>query len=226
MGFSGSSDGKEFACNAGDLSSIPGEDRGDREGPLEKGISLQYYSLTPVFWPGELHGQRSLASYIVHGVAKSQTQLKQLTFSLSRAPEITEEKKGTENLVAKRRLSNLGIMQGKSTSTKNFTRKRQGGLEFFIVAEEINYNFTMKQLFEKEQMSVKSKCKNKISRSQNGRCESLRLSWEFSLLLESQGIYLKTAAMGSSIQLLSHVQLFSAPWTAACQTSLSITNSW
>ena len=30
----------------------------------------------------------------------------------------------------------------------------------------------------------------------------------------------------SSIQLLSHVQLFATPWTAACQASLSITNSW
>ena len=30
----------------------------------------------------------------------------------------------------------------------------------------------------------------------------------------------------SSVQLLSHVRLFSTPWTAACQTSLSITNSW
>ena len=30
---------------------------------------------------------------------------------------------------------------------------------------------------------------------------------------------------GVSIQLLSHVRLFAAPWTAACQTCLSITNS-
>ena len=30
----------------------------------------------------------------------------------------------------------------------------------------------------------------------------------------------------SSVQLLSHVQLFAAPWTAAHQASLSITNSW
>ena len=30
----------------------------------------------------------------------------------------------------------------------------------------------------------------------------------------------------SSIQSLSHVQLFVTPWTAAPQTSLSITNSW
>ena len=29
----------------------------------------------------------------------------------------------------------------------------------------------------------------------------------------------------SSFQLLSHVQLFATPWTAACQASLSITNS-
>ena len=30
----------------------------------------------------------------------------------------------------------------------------------------------------------------------------------------------------SSVQLLSPVQLFVTPWTAACQASLSITNSW
>ena len=29
-----------------------------------------------------------------------------------------------------------------------------------------------------------------------------------------------------SVQLLSHVQFFETPWTAACQASLSITNSW
>ena len=32
--------------------------------------------------------------------------------------------------------------------------------------------------------------------------------------------------MFSSVQLLSYVQLFATPWTAACQASLSITNSW
>ena len=30
----------------------------------------------------------------------------------------------------------------------------------------------------------------------------------------------------SSVQLLSHVQLFATPWTAARQASLSITNTW
>ena len=29
-----------------------------------------------------------------------------------------------------------------------------------------------------------------------------------------------------SVQSLSHVRLFATPWTAACQASLSITNSW
>ena len=29
-----------------------------------------------------------------------------------------------------------------------------------------------------------------------------------------------------SVQLLSYVRLFATPWTAACQASLSITNSW
>ena len=29
----------------------------------------------------------------------------------------------------------------------------------------------------------------------------------------------------TSVQLLGHIQLFATPWTAACQTSLSITNS-
>ena len=35
-----------------------------------------------------------------------------------------------------------------------------------------------------------------------------------------------TGLLSSSIQLLSHVWLFLTPWTAACQASLSITNSW
>ena len=38
-----------------------------REDPLEK-----EWLPIPVFLPGEFHGQRSLAGYTVHGVAKSQ----------------------------------------------------------------------------------------------------------------------------------------------------------
>ena len=32
--------------------------------------------------------------------------------------------------------------------------------------------------------------------------------------------------INSSVQFLSHVRLSATPWTAACQASLSITNSW
>ena len=38
--------------------------------------------------------------------------------------------------------------------------------------------------------------------------------------------FCKSSVQFSSVQLLSHGQLFAAPWTAACQASLSITNSW
>ena len=49
MSFPCSSAGKESACNAGDLGLIP---RSGRK-----------WQPTPVFLPGESHGQRSLASY-------------------------------------------------------------------------------------------------------------------------------------------------------------------
>ena len=46
--------GKESACNAGDAGSIPGSGRSPGEGN---------WLPTPVFLPGESHGQRSLAGY-------------------------------------------------------------------------------------------------------------------------------------------------------------------
>ena len=36
----------------------------------------------------------------------------------------------------------------------------------------------------------------------------------------------KVVVQFSSVQSLSHVQLFAIPWTAACQATLSSTNSW
>ena len=42
LGFSGGSDGKEYACNAGDLALIPGLGRSPGEG---KGYPLQYSGL-------------------------------------------------------------------------------------------------------------------------------------------------------------------------------------
>ena len=65
-GFPGGSDGKESTCNAGDLGLIIGSGRF----PWRR-----EWLPTPVFLPGEFQGQRSLAGYTVHGVAKSQTQL-------------------------------------------------------------------------------------------------------------------------------------------------------
>ena len=66
MGFPVGSDGKESACNAGDPGSIP---------ELERSLGEGNGQPTPAFLPGESYGQRSLAGYTVHGVAKSQTQL-------------------------------------------------------------------------------------------------------------------------------------------------------
>ena len=54
MGFSGSSAGKEFACNAGDPGLIPGPERSPGG---EHGNLLQYSCLE------NPHGQRSLVGY-------------------------------------------------------------------------------------------------------------------------------------------------------------------
>ena len=66
LGFPGGSDGKESACNVGDLGSIPGLGRSPGG---EHGTTLKYSCLE------NPHGQRSLVGYIVHGVTKSQTRL-------------------------------------------------------------------------------------------------------------------------------------------------------
>ena len=60
LGFSDGSDGKESACNVGDQGLIPGLGRSPGEG---KGYPLQYSGL-----------ENSL-DCIVHGAAKSRTQL-------------------------------------------------------------------------------------------------------------------------------------------------------
>ena len=57
QGFLGSSNGKESACNAGNLGLIPGLGRSPGEG---HGNLLL---ITYLFLPGEFHGQRSLEGY-------------------------------------------------------------------------------------------------------------------------------------------------------------------
>ena len=53
MGFHGVSDCEEPARIVGHLGSIPGLGRSPEKGTVP----------TPVFWPGKLHGQRSLTGY-------------------------------------------------------------------------------------------------------------------------------------------------------------------
>ena len=65
LGFPGGSAGKESACNAGDLGSVPGLGRSRGEG---NGYPLQY------------SGLENSMDCIFHGVAKSQTQLSDLIF--------------------------------------------------------------------------------------------------------------------------------------------------
>ena len=68
MGFPCGSDGKEFACNVGVPGSIPESGKSPGEG---KGYPLQY------------SGLENSMDCIVHGVAKSQTQLSDFHFSSS-----------------------------------------------------------------------------------------------------------------------------------------------
>ena len=63
-GFPSGSDGKESACNVGDLGSIPGSGRSSGEG---NGNPLQY------------SGLENSMDHIVHQVAKSRTQLSDFT---------------------------------------------------------------------------------------------------------------------------------------------------
>ena len=56
LGFPCGSAGKKSACNVGDLGLIPGFD------PLVGKIPWGRERLpTPIFWPGEFHGQRSFS---------------------------------------------------------------------------------------------------------------------------------------------------------------------
>ena len=73
MGFPGGSDGKESAYNAGDLGLLPGSGRS----PWKRELLP-----TPVFLPGEFHGQRSLVDYSPRSLKESNTT-ECLTLSLS-----------------------------------------------------------------------------------------------------------------------------------------------
>ena len=68
--FLGTSEGKESACDAGNQGLIPG-----LENPLEEA-----WQPTPVFLPGESHGQNNLASHSP-SVHKESERTEQLTLS-------------------------------------------------------------------------------------------------------------------------------------------------
>ena len=70
--FPGGSDSEESTCKAGDPGSIPGSGRS----PWRR-----EWQPTPVFLPGESHGQRSLVGYSPWG-CKESDRTKQLTLSL------------------------------------------------------------------------------------------------------------------------------------------------
>ena len=74
MGFPGGSAGKESACNAGDLGSIPGLGRSPGEG---KGYPPQY------------SGLENSTDCIVHGVEKSWTRLSDFDFTLLPYPTVS-----------------------------------------------------------------------------------------------------------------------------------------
>ena len=74
--FPSGSDSKESACNAGDLGLIPGSGRSSGEG---NGGSLQYSCLENPMDRGAWWGR-------VHGISKSQTQLKWLSKNWFRTP--------------------------------------------------------------------------------------------------------------------------------------------
>ena len=71
MGFPGSLDGKESACNAGEPGSIPGSGRSPGEG---HGNPFRYSCL------GEFHGQRSPVGYSPRG-HKERDMTEQLTYA-------------------------------------------------------------------------------------------------------------------------------------------------
>ena len=64
LGFLGGSDGKESVFDAGDLGSVPRSGRF----PWRRA-----WKPTPIFLPGESHGQRSLAGYSPWGCEESDT---------------------------------------------------------------------------------------------------------------------------------------------------------
>ena len=119
LGFPASSDGKESACNAGDLGLIPEFNPWTRKIPLEEGVATHSNILAR-----RIHGQRSLAGYSPWGRKESDTTERPtylcLTIATSHQQQewykkgrIREEKVGSEARQSKRpeRLAEAGALR-------------------------------------------------------------------------------------------------------------------
>ena len=84
MGFPGSSDGKEPACNAGDLGSVPW---------VEKIPWRREWLPTPLFLPEEFHGQRSLAGYSPWGPKELDTTEQLTLYLLGSELKVTQSRR-------------------------------------------------------------------------------------------------------------------------------------
>ena len=76
-----------------------------------------------------------------------------------------------------------------------------------------------------QQLCLLRKKNDQLSSGPGKQWKSPSLSWSPANLVSTIGRLTPTSVQFSSVQSLSHVQLFATPWTAARQASLSITNS-
>ena len=107
QGFLGSSAGKESACNAGDLGSVPWLGRSPAG---RHGNPLQYFCLE------NLHGQRSLVGYSSWGCKESYT---------------AERLSTAQHFFCKRKInSNSGCQNGVSRSAASASRDKLLGINF------------------------------------------------------------------------------------------------
>ena len=94
-------DRKESACNTGDLGSMPGSGRSPGKG---NGLP------TPLFRPGEFHGQRSLVGNSPWGRKELDTT-ERLTFSLiKRKREKEREREGDEQRHTERKNQSMDTL--------------------------------------------------------------------------------------------------------------------
>ena len=100
-GFTSGSEGKESACKAGDTGLIPGLGRSSGEG---EGYPLQYSCLE-----NPMDGGAWWAT--VHGVVKSQTRLRDFTFTLH--SHVLEKEMATHSSVLAWRIPETGEAGGR-----------------------------------------------------------------------------------------------------------------